>query len=189
MISVLIPCNNISRTIDLLNNLREVSVQAEFLVRIKNTDLESLTRIEELPTCRFIVGSDNGSNVHDDINELCLNAKGDILMPIEEGTEIYRHGWDLIKTGDVSVVHLGRVGICPGITRKLYNIIGHYSLHPDYISYITNVGELAKINTTVPVPVKNVNNVIKSEYDFRSRGINTLVNLDAGRIKDVSNNS
>jgi hypothetical protein len=183
MISVLIPISSLYRAIDTLKSIRLHSVDVETIVRIKDNDIETLSRIEEMPLTRYIIGPDNGVNVHEDINELCLHAKGEIMFPMNEHTDIFTPGWDLIKTDEYSIVHLGQMGVCPGLTRKVYNILGHYALHPDYISYISNVGQIANINKTTNTRISTVHTTVQGEYGFKGRGIETLIHLDANRIK------
>ncbi len=184
MISVLITVSDIYRCIDTLENITRNTPPIETIIRLKENDLEALSNISSLPHTRYIIGRDNGLNTHEDINELCRVATGDILMPMHEHTEIFTKGWSCIDTDEVSIVHLGELGVCPGITRKVYEAMGHYAQHSDYISYITGVGNVAGINVTVPVQIRTKREEVTNEYDFRGRGIQTLIDLDAGRIKD-----
>ncbi len=176
----------------------------EVIVRYDDQDLESLSRVEELPdypTMRFMVGSRHHGYVslHDMVNEGCLRARGDYISSWNDDCLILTKDWDKIveagaKPDEFCIMHIATGTQFNFLTRRVYQTLGHYSLDTAYDDYIAYVGNICGINKHLPIYIDHEyhkgdrvgdDNDEKSLYirsKFHSKGVKTLIQFDASRI-------
>jgi len=113
----------------------------EILIRLDEDDVMSLSRLEELPKDKIIIKTFIGEKygyefLHKYVNELCLQANGEFFAWFNDDCVIKSKGWDdIISKYKGQIVSFypnhkgtGSGNIFPIIPRKVFEILGHFSL-------------------------------------------------------------
>ena len=147
-ISVLIPTRErfeyAKKAIDSLRSKAYDALNIEYLLKIDQDDDDSLLSLIELPDdCRWVINERRRGylDMHLYVNELCEIAKGKLLLLWNDDVFVETENWDKIMLdtlGDdeVSVLQIKTGTQFPCITRKLYDILGHFAQHCANDSYI-----------------------------------------------------
>jgi len=213
MISIILPSSGrTDMCIEAVKSLyRKASdpMNIEVIVRYDDQDIESLSRIEELPdypTMRFMVGSRMHGyiSLHDMANEGCMRAQGGYLCSWNDDCLILTQDWDKLveecaKPDEFKIMHIATGTQFPFITRAVYDTLGYFALDTAYDDYIAYIGKLCNIEVRLPIYIDHEyhkgdrvgdDNDEQSPYirdKFRSRGVQTLIQLDANRIMEAMN--
>jgi hypothetical protein len=136
----------------------------EMIFRFDNCD-PALDELREMidslgyPNITSIVGDRmwGYSSLHEMMNEMCRVMRGDSIGVMIGGNDMrfVSKDWDkeyerVAKDNPISVIHVMRNadngnGIqFPFITRKFYQILGHYALHPSLDGYLTFVALMSR---------------------------------------------
>jgi hypothetical protein len=178
----------------------------EVIIRFDETDLESLSRLNELPdekNCRYIVSDHKHGykSLHDFQNELATHCAGGWYLFWNDDVKMLTQGWD-VKTmfqarwDEPAVIHIETGSQFPTITRRLHEILGHVALHTAYDDYLDYIGRNCGI-------IKNSHCYVDHEYHkgdkgaddnkesspyirdtFHSKATYSLINLDIDKVKD-----
>lgn len=136
-------------------------------------------------------------------NELARKAKGDWLMLFNDDGVIVSEHWDKLfqefDPDEPLVLNFWHEidNLFPAISRKLYDIIGHFSLQTHADSWVQQIGERAGIQRYVP-GMKIIHNKPTDETgqasthaamshtgaEFSSPRFQDLINQDVAKVKD-----
>lgn len=160
--SILIPTRNrfdsllkaVNSIIEKTNKLDRI----EILIRFDEDDENSLSRVEELPTDKVSINIITGKRhkyefLHKYVNEMCAETKGEFIVWFNDDCIIETQGWDNIiaeYTGKIVCFYPNNKGtgsgnIFPIISRKIYEIIGHFSQSQQVDTWQAVVGKRAGI--------------------------------------------
>ncbi len=129
--------------------------EVEMILRVDDDDKEweeQLKDIPRLPNLKFMVGPKMDGYGSLDImsNEMAAECNGDLIMTLGNDAWFLDQGWDSQygkwKGDDIAVVQIainesnGRGTQFPLITRRVYNVLGHYCKHPSIDDYVSWVG-------------------------------------------------
>ena len=143
----------IKSIIDATNNLDRI----EIILRFDDDDKSSLDRLGELPKnidINVMVGKRYGYvELHKYVNEMCAETKGEFIAWFNDDCIIESKNWDNIVaqyTGKIVCFYPNNKGtgsgnIFPIISRKIYEILGHFSLAQQVDSWHHYVGKIAGI--------------------------------------------
>lgn len=208
IISIVIPTRSrIHMLSDVLNNLYEKCDnpnRLEAICAFDKDDIESLSRLHELPdkpNLKFSVSENNHKylGLHDVVNAACYSAKGDLIGTWNDDPIMLTRGWDTRLIGMAqrfpwAVIQTGGFTQFPFITRNVYNVLGHYSMHFSIDDYITFVGMRAGIEIRCPIEihhdhskgdaVADERNRIKAyiPYSFRHQSTMMAISVDVSRL-------
>lgn len=133
--------NGLLKAINSIINTASNTKRVEILIRFDEDDEKSLNRLSELPTNNItihtVIGKKYGYEfLHKYVNELCLDANGEFFAWFNDDCIIESNGWDdIIDKYKGQIVSFypdhkgtGSGNIFPIISRKIYEILGHFSL-------------------------------------------------------------
>jgi hypothetical protein len=160
--SILIPSRN--RFDSLLEAVGSIVSNTKFLekieiiIRFDKDDENSLSRLDELPTDKvdinIMVGEKYGYiELYKYVNEMCEKTKGEFIVWFNDDCVIKTKEWDAIiaeYTGKIVCFYpdhkgTGSGNIFPIISRKIYEITGHFALSQQVDTWQQVVGKRAGI--------------------------------------------
>ena len=167
MISLLFPARGrFEKTKDVIESAYDMSRfpdEVETIIRIDEDDTElvgQLDKMPRLPGLKFIIGDrmKGYASLYSMVNELCGHANGDLMLLWSNDVWFKDKGWDEMyrdnwSKDDINIIHTARdehnvFGTqFPMITRRVYELLGHYALHTSIDDYITWVGIRAGCGT------------------------------------------
>ena len=141
--------------------------QAEVLVRLDDDDADSLAARESLHAAcapvrlRVLVGSrgEGYYSFHNFVNELSAAARGDFLLLFNDDARFVSHGWPALFNkwrGALSVLRfrtgkaVGGLNLFPAVHRKIFEILGHFSLDTHCDTWMETVAHMAKMHYDEP---------------------------------------
>ena len=145
LVSILIPTRNrfnslleaISSIVDKTKDLNRI----EIILRIDKDDDATISRLKELPTDKIdiniMIGEKYGYiELHRYVNEMCAETKGEFILWFNDDCIIESQDWDEIVaeyTRKIICFHPNNKGtgagnIFPLINRKIYELLGHFSM-------------------------------------------------------------
>ncbi len=145
LVSILIPTRNrfdslLKAVGSVIKNTKDLA-RIEIVMRFDDDDKASLDRIDELPTDKIDINIMIGERykyieLHRYVNEMCEETKGEFIAWFNDDCVIETKNWD-----DIVAKHTGKImcfypdnkgtgsgNIFPMISRKIYEILGHFSL-------------------------------------------------------------
>jgi len=144
----------INSIINTTNDLKKV----EILLRFDDDDDDSLSRVSELPKDKIDINMTVGKrygyeNLHKYVNEICKQAQGEFLVWFNDDCVIKSKNWDIILSEYIGQIvclfpnheGTGSGNIFPIISKKIYDILGHFSLSQQVDTWQQIVGSRAKI--------------------------------------------
>lgn len=214
MISIVLPTlKRMDLAISAVHNLykkAENPEQVEVMLAFKSDDLSSLTRLEELPeypNLRFMTFNyDFGyKNLHDITNAAMQRCRGMIMGLWNDDAIMLTRGWDnrIASTAyrhPWSVIQIGSFTQFPFVSRKVFQVMGHYALHYSLDDYITGVARSAGIEYRTPVFVHHdhkKDDIVAEERDettaymfatLHSVATQTLIQNDSTNIREAMKN-
>jgi len=148
MISILTPARGrFDQTKDIIESTYQLAHfpdEVEMIFRVDEDDPDLTPRIGELknyPNIKWLVGDkmDGYASLDVMVNEMCEASNGDLIMTWGNDAWFIDQGWDSQyykwKADDIAVVQIkkdgnnGHATQFPLITRRVYDILGHYCVH------------------------------------------------------------
>lgn len=219
LVSVLIPTRGRSQllceAIDSIYSLTSNKQNVEFLLKIDNDDEETIETAQRLsfilPLQAWVTDRGAGyADMHLWVNELCARARGDWLFLFNDDARMRTPNWDKMlenvsipasygsKVHDVYMFIVNVIGKKDAtefgfLRRKVYEILGHYSLSPHNDTWICTVMGLIRCLFRLPIDIEHLDNTIKDVVrdEVQEAYINTRHTLDSevsirDRIKDAT---
>lgn len=159
MISILTPArgrfDQTKDVIDSTYDLADYPDEVEMIWRVDEDDPDLTPRIGELkryPNIKWIVGDkmDGYASLDIMVNEMAAESNGDLIGTWGNDAWFMDKGWDTQfkewSGDDIAVIQIaknesnGFATQFPFITRRVYNILGHYCQHTSIDDYISWVG-------------------------------------------------
>ena len=160
LVTMIIPSrrrfNSLLKSIESIINTASDISNVEITIRFDYDDDESLSRLNELPFDKVdiyvIIGERFRGyiDLNKYINECCEISRGDFLFLFNDDSQIQSNGWDDVieeyrdkivvlnpKTGDDA----DDINTFPVISRKMFEITGHFSLQAHNDTWVSEVGE------------------------------------------------
>jgi glycosyltransferase involved in cell wall biosynthesis len=202
LVSILIPTRNrfdslleaVGSIVDKTKDLKRV----EIVMRFDEDDENSLSRLEELPTDKIdiniIIGKRYGyEKLHKYVNEMCEETKGEFILWFNDDCIIETSGWDDVVEpyrGQIVCFYpnnkdTGSGNIFPMISRKIYEITGHFSMAQQVDTWQHVVGKRAD----VVVRIEDVVFIHNREQDYVSDDNRSKVLRETRRVWRASKNS
>jgi hypothetical protein len=212
MISVITPIRgryeDTLRTIQSAYDLADKPDEVEMLFRVDEDDKELIGRkFPSFPNLKFYEGPRllGYASLHHMVNELCEVSKGEMIMTFGNDARFKSKGWDSMYEEEshhchgICVVHIKKTKEnksgtqFPMITRRLYNILGHYSLSPSIDDYLTWLGMRARCMFYSNVEVDHdhtVDDIAEEKekrvpfilQEFRGSAMQRVINEDAKKV-------
>lgn len=189
LVSVLLPSRKrpdwLRDTLLSLHTNTSVPDSIEYLVKLDTDDHETASALHTLPTdldIKYLIYKrGNGyRDIHHYANDLCKLSTGKWLFIMNDDARMQTKGWDDVIRNinplkynptwqgsmEVSIINPGS-SLCdyspifPMMSRKGYELIGHYSMHHHIDAYIQNV--FSGINTNIDcwdIRIHHLNNDI-----------------------------
>ena len=166
LVSFLVPSRKrFGNLLSTCNSIAETATdptRVEIVVRFDFDDVDSISRIPELPFDKVdiyvIVGERFRGyiDLNKYINECCDISRGDMLFLFNDDTTMAESGWDNILAeyrNDVVVLNPStgndeatkRINTFPIITKKMYDSIGHWALQAHNDTWVSEVGAMLGI--------------------------------------------
>ena len=174
MISVLIPTRSrVAQTLDIIKTtyaLADYPDEVEMILRVDDDDEEWMAQLDNAPrypNLKMMIGPKmNGYGSLDVMsNEMAAVCNGDLIMTLGNDAWFLDKGWDSLyskwKKDDIAIVQIqinennGKGTQFPLMTRRTYEILGHYCLHPSIDDYVSWVGVRAGCHYYSDVRVKH----------------------------------
>jgi len=174
MISILTPArgrfDQTKSVIESTYQLADYPDEVEMIFRVDEDDPDLTPRIGELkryPNIKWLVGDkmEGYASLDVMVNQMCAESNGDLLLTWGNDAWFVDQGWDSQyskwKADDIAVVQIakddknGLATQFPLITRRVYDILGHYCLHTSIDDYISWVGIRAGCNYYSDVRVRH----------------------------------
>lgn len=220
LVSIMLPTRGrpkwMCEAIDSLYSLAIDKTLMEFILKIDSDDKETIdvaNRLAEVLPMKIIV-SPRGNGYHDMhhwVNDMCAIATGDWLYIFNDDARMITHGWDRMLLEAYMMVEYwhGIPDVCllitptperPGATefgflrRRVYEILGHWSLSPHNDNWIYQVMSfiksayainMIKIDHFIDLATDDVSIQRKKAYET---AIFTLASMDATKhqLEDVT---
>jgi hypothetical protein len=140
----------------------------EFLIKFDKDDVDSINRIEELNQLnskyKIIISSKQKGypDLHKFVNALCEISEGKFLTLwnddaiIEEESKYWDMQLDEIDhTKPVVLTAYEGLNLFPICSRKVFEIIGHFSMNPHNDSYMQDIGYYSGITQKIHLNIKH----------------------------------
>ena len=160
LVSFLVPSRKrFSNLLNTCNSIIDTATdvsQVEIIIRFDSDDVDSISRITELPFDKvdiyIIIGERFRGyiDLNKYVNECCDISRGDMLFLFNDDTTMAQSGWDNIlseyrdnivvlnpSTGNDDAKHINTF---PIISRKIYETTGHFSLQAHNDTWVSEVG-------------------------------------------------
>jgi len=194
LLSVIIPSRQrfdaLSETINSFTDLADSPEKVEFLVKLDSDD-ETISKIGQLPgkTKTLVYDRMKGyKDLHHFVNDLCLLAKGDWLLLMNDDAKMVTKGWDTVLenvdpyqynpnfkgTDKICLLHPGAPEnditiVFPMIRKESFKALGHFSLHAHNDAWIHYVFEPTGAIVFFPdFKIKHYNNEVKDATRLHS---------------------
>ena len=165
LVSFIIPSRkrfeNLVKTCKSIAETATDSTRVEIVVRFDSDDIDSISRIGELPFDEIdiyvIVGERFRGyiDLNKYVNECCDLSRGDFLFLFNDDTTLIESGWDDILAeyqNDVVVLNPSTgnddakdINTFPIISRNIYETTGHFSLQAHNDTWVSEVGAMLGI--------------------------------------------
>jgi hypothetical protein len=166
LISILIPTRNrfdsLLKAIGSILKTTKHLEKIEIILRFDSDDINSLSRTSELPTDKIDINIMIGPRykyieLHKYVNEMCEKTTGEFIAWFNDDCVIETEGWDEIIEKYIGKIvcfypnnkETGGGNIFPIISRKIYEILGHFSLSQQVDSWQAVVGKSAGIEVKI----------------------------------------
>lgn len=156
LVSILVPTRKRTRLINqMLTSVYQTATNigcVEVLVRFDGDDENSLAEFLELPIVKKFDVKEYVSlryrylNLHEYHNELCFCASGEFVFGIADDCIIRTRGWDdvirqysgqvVVLRSNVQGASCAGINACPIVSKKIIDILGHFSLSAHSDNYI-----------------------------------------------------
>lgn len=207
LVSVLLPTRgrpkHLCEAIDSLYSLAHDKSLIEFILKIDNDDLETIDVSNKLsavlPLKSIISPRGNGYlDMHHWVNNMCAMAKGDWLFLFNDDARMATQNWDqyllqaFITKGakkcdgnDVCMLTISGTTEFMFLRRKVYEILGHYSLLHQCDTWIYSV--MSTIHSAFTFPSISVKHLSGTIADDTRQGVEeTYCSESAGMISAKS---
>lgn len=168
-ISVLMPTRKrvdplIASINSLLDNLSSDN-DIEILLRFDDDDLDTVGAVKKViddERVKYFIGPRYGyPGFYRYINQLASEAKGDWLMLMNDDALMQTKNWDKeVEKYDGKMVFLDSntnhgifILIFSIVPRKVFDILGHFSLSSQCDTWLYHIGEMLKINVVTPIHI------------------------------------
>jgi len=205
--------NSLLKALDsIIKKSKDIS-RVEVILRFDEDDKESLDRIDELPKDKVDINVIVGKRyfyefLHKYVNEACEETKGEFILWFNDDCVIETQNWD-----DIVAEYRGRIvclypnnkgtgsgNIFPLISRKVYEILGHFAKSQQVDSWQFIVGSRAGIEVKRDdlIFIHNRKQAYVSDEDRnavlkRTRTVwkksDKLITEDADKIKEYVKNN
>ena len=165
LVSFLVPSRKrFSNLLNTCNSIAETATdasRAEIIIRFDSDDVDSISRITELPFDKVdiyvIIGERFRGyiDLNKYVNECCDVSRGDMLFLFNDDTTMAESGWDDILAeyqNDIVVLNPSTgnddakdINTFPIISRKMYEVTGHFSLQAHNDTWVSEVGAMLGI--------------------------------------------
>ena len=152
-------------------NLRD---RIEVLIRFDDDDTDSIVKflqlevLQQLDVRVFVGPRHRYLHLNDYFNELCKYSIGDFIFAIADDCVIKTMNWDnliesfsgqaIVLRSNVQGVNSNVINACPILSRKIYNILGHFAptaaSHGD--NYIRAYGKAVGIERPVDILIEHI---------------------------------
>jgi hypothetical protein len=137
----------------------------EVLVRLDNDDMESINKLGQLPYDKMdisiVIGNrfEGYSDLHIYVNELCAISRGTFLFLYNDDASMCTKNWDSIIAKENDIVGLNPISdadgfkkydIFPIIHRKIYDLLGFFSISPHNDSWIFELIKTVELERKLP---------------------------------------
>ena len=175
LISIIIPTrlrvHLIEKALTSIAETVNIKDRIEVLVRFDDDDMESVGKfqklkvLEQLDVRVFVGPRHRYLHLNEYHNELCKHSTGEFIFAIADDCIIKTMHWDdlievwsgqtIVLRSNVQGVNSNVINACPILSRKVYDILGHFSPTAHSDNYIRAYGKATGIERPVDILIEH----------------------------------